>query len=795
MALFLAWVVFPLVFLLLAAGCGLLLQVAAGCRLPGALIAPAGLAVILVASSLTTMSSATASWTTPTLVALAVAGIGLSLPLRRRPGWWAVAAAVAAFSVFAAPVVLSGSATFAGYISLDDTATWLAFADNALTHGRSLAGIAPSTYWAVLNDNLPTGYPIGSMVPLGVGHQLVGVDEAWLFQPYIALVGALLALSLYAVVGGLIRRGWLRALVAFIGAQPAVLFGYAFWSGIKEVTVACLLALGAALAGYLLTVPLRSRALVPLAVAVAALLVCLSVLGVVWLAGLAGFVLLLVRPAEGRRRRPVALLVVCLLVLAVPALAEGRAFLRSAYSGDSGTGALGNLFHPLSTLQLFGVWPTGDFRGRPSHIAITYLLVAVVAAAAAFGVVAAVRRRRWSLPLYVTAAVGGWAVVAGLDRLGHGSPWLDGKAIASASPALLVAALAGTALLVEHRDAWVGTVAAVALCLVSFGVLWSNALAYGAVWLAPRDQLSELEAIGHRFAGDGPALMTEYQPYGVRHFLRRLDAEGTSERRTRLIPLRSGGSLGKSQYADLDAFDLDGVLVYRTLVLRVSPLASRPPSAYAPVWRGRWYEVWQRPVQPTPILEHLPLGTPDDPTGVPRCADVLRLGSLASAHGGTLVAAERPAPTVVSLATLARPAGWLPGADAGTVLPAGAGTLAGTVVLPRTGLETFLVGGSFRDRVQLLVDGAPVGSARDQLEQTAQLTPLGSARLAAGPHEFELRYSGPGWRPGSRGSQFLLGPLVIGLPATSSRLVRVPPAAASSLCGRRLDWVEAVAPS
>ena len=92
------------------------------------------------------------------------------------------------------------------------------------------------------------------------------------------------------------------------------------------------------------------------------------------------------------------------------------------------------------------------------------------------------------------------------------------------------------------------------------------------------NQLAELETIGHRFAGDGPTLMTEYQPYGVRHFLRNLDAEGASELRVRPVTLRNGGVLGKAQYADLDAFDLSAVLVYRTLVLRTSPVASRPPS-------------------------------------------------------------------------------------------------------------------------------------------------------------------------------------------------------------------------
>ena len=52
--------------------------------------------------------------------------------------------------------------------------------------------------------------------------------------------------------------------------------------------------------------------------------------------------------------------------------------------------------------------------------------------------------------------------------------------------------------------------------------------------------------------------MTEYQPYGVRHFLRRLDPEGARSGAARPVSLRTGGMLDKAQYADLDAFDLGG---------------------------------------------------------------------------------------------------------------------------------------------------------------------------------------------------------------------------------------------
>ena len=164
---------------------------------------------------------------------------------------------------------------------------------------------------------------------------------------------------------------------------------------------------------------------------------------------------------------------------------------------------------------------------------------------------------------------------------------------------------------------------------IAGGVLWSNALQYHHVWLAPRGRLHELEVIGDRFVGQGPALMTNYEPYGARHFLRREDGEGASELRRRFDYLTNGSVLDKGQSADIDRFRLDGVLDYRTLVLRRGPAASRPPSIYHLVWSGRFYEVWQRPARtPSTIIEHLPLGNASQAAGVPRCADVLRLSRL-----------------------------------------------------------------------------------------------------------------------------------------------------------------------
>ena len=172
-----------------------------------------------------------------------------------------------------------------------------------------------------------------------------------------------------------------------------------------------------------------------------------------------------------------------------------------------------------------------------------------------------------------------------------GSPWLAAKALAVAAPAAMLLALIGALGLVARDRRVEGAVLLTALVA---GVLGSNALAARDASLAPYDQLSELEAIGSRFAGTGPALMTEYQPYGARHFLRELDAEGASELRRRPVPLRDGSLPAKGESPDLGDLDPHAVLVYRTLVLLRSQELTPPPAAYELRWRGRFYDVWQR---------------------------------------------------------------------------------------------------------------------------------------------------------------------------------------------------------
>jgi len=328
---------------------------------------------------------------------------------------------------------------------------------------------------------------------------------------------------------------------------------------------------------------------------------------------------------------------------------------------------------------------------------------------------------------------------------------------------------------------------------LAVGLAWSNVAAYREVNLAPRAQLHELESIGKRFSGQGPALITDYQPYGARHLLRKLDAEGASELRRRQVPLRDAPQVPKGGFSDIDEFQLEGLAPYRTLVIRRSPAASRPSSSFDLAWRGTWYEVWRRRPGAPPVVEHLPAGDVVQPSGRVACAEVRRLAREAG-RGGRLATGLRPRVTALALSAFAHPPSWtVPGTT--HLLPSSAGIVKGPVAIDTPGRYRVWIGGSFHGRLAVEVDGRSLGSRRHVLNQTGGYVPFGATPLGRGTHQLELRYARPAASPGSAGPPYPLGPLVLATGTAERKVTYVEPSAARSLCERPVDWVEAVGPA
>ena len=677
MSLILPWVLFPLVLAVIGAGWGVIVERAAGARVNDALLLPLGLAAALVVAGTLTAFSGTAPAAVTVVAVGAVAGLVVSWP-GRRIGRWPFLAALGVLLVYGAPVLLSGQATFTGFIKLDDTSTWFDIIDRVMSHGRSVAGLPDSTFRLVYTGDVGPTYPFGAFMLPGVARALVGVDIAWVFAPYLACCGAALALCLYALMEPMISSARLRAFLAFTAAQPALLYGYSLWGGIKEMTAAFLLALGAALATVLLTErPASWRALIPLAVAAGALIQTLGVGAAGWvvpaLLAVAVAWLWRARRAHGTRAGLASLAWLALLTaaLVVPVWVVLSGFLSNQgnlinqlfSSGQSTAVKLGNLIHPLSGFQLAGIWPVGDFRvTAPTLESALWIGIALLAAAAALFL--SVRRRQFGLAFYVAVALIGCGIV----YFSGGTPWVTGKSLALSSPALLAAALTGGGMLwsrwSSNRAAGVAGVLVVAA--LAGGVLYSNVLAYHETTLAPRARLAELQHIGGLVAGKGPTFINEYEIYADRHFLRDGAPVEPAEYRTATLPLRNGAILTKGGSADLDSFPLSTLLPYRSIVVRRSPVQSRPPSIYRLVWKGRYYELFQRPAEPTAtILEHVPYG---DSNQLPFCG-TSQNQSTAPLCSIEPVVASPSCPQIQSLrppgAQRARPARGLhaPGAD------------------------------------------------------------------------------------------------------------------------------------
>jgi len=787
---------FPLLAGVLSLGCGLLVQRAAGGRLPGALLVPAGFAGIVVVSQLGTGLDLLSD-VTPILVALlAVAGFALG---RRRLAegavdWWAAGAAVAVYLLVAAPVLLSGTATFAAY-GLDTTgAVQLMGADFLLHHAHDFSVLEPSAYAQTVVQYFEPGYPSGSHTAFAAIGWLTGQDLAWLYTEYMAFLVAVTVLGLYALVRRLPLSALACAAVAGIAAMPMLVYAYALQGAIKEMATLPVIALLAALVPWFADSWREhwSR-VVPLAVACAAGLATIGVAFAPWLApfALAGLVLTLRGGGRGALRGAgvrAAAFVVLLAVCALPTL-----ILLPDYLATTGfltaQNELGNLLGPLRKLQSLGIWLTGDYRGEPGTLRTeTFVLAGVAVVAAGLGAVWVVRRRAWGVILFLGVSVVAWAFVTR-----RGSPWADAKALMIFSPAVVLTAMLGAMGLASWGRRVEGLLLAI---VVSGGVLWSDALAYHDTTLAPRERLEELSDLNEVVAGRGPTLAPEFEDYSE-WFLRDGQPDGPSiSWALRPVTLRDGGGAAYGQSYDLDQLPLDYVMAYPSIVIRRSPAASRPPSPYRLVARGAYYEAWRRPATTGSVVEHYPLALPPRAVGVPRCSEVRALGRRAAAAGGQLAASTRPESLVLRPAEMSKDPSWsAPDPATGAVQAAGPGRIGGPIDVAVAGRYRVALQGSFSRATSVLVDGRVVGTVDYEANEPGQYSRVGVVELSPGRHTVLVLRAGGDLRPGN-GSKSTIGPIVFtpDVPDDPRVNVVVPPARWRELCGRPADWIEIVRP-
>ncbi len=148
------------------------------------------------------------------------------------------------------------------------------------------------------------------------------------------------------------------------------------------------------------------------------------------------------------------------------------------------------------------------------------------------------------------------------------------------------------------------------------------------------------------------------------------------------------------------------------LVLRRSPLISRPPSNFQLDRRlsGRYYDVWKRVPDAPRVYAHVSLGrNVFEPSQEPRCPQVRALGARARESAG---ASRSSGAGAAGLRHRRGPApeGWVPyEAWPGSLVPVGPGRDFAELRVDRAARYAVWIEGAFGRRVSVKVDGREVG--------------------------------------------------------------------------------------
>ena len=804
----LIWLVAPLAFFFICYGVGLSISLITRRPMNSAVVASSGLLLITIIGSVSSGFSSTAkysAWIIGAIAATCLIGAAIWFRPYFRFDRQASLAGLITYILFSLPVMAYGKPSWAGWVQLDDNSSWYAISDRLMNIGNSVPNPIATTYDRVIEiymsgngfnyggvNNGLYSYPLGAYVPFGVMSKLTNVELAWLFQPFLSICAALAAMLFVIILRKRISNKYFLVGIASFSTMASLMYSYVMWGGIKEIMIlvpVTLLAL--TLIRSMEKGAGKDLLIYPL----------IAILGFIFIGGKASVGLM----------APIIIVAILLkislinrqwfiyLISGGGLVAVGAAF----YLGTGNSlGKLlvpeirdnGNLYGPLNLLQGMGIWPAKDFRLIPMAVPVTYAVIFLVIGFAIYGIYASVRRGMWVIPSMVFSCV---AVVVYSNI--WGGVWLTGKALAVASPIFLLAASVGAYELWNRANrarrnlvGWerVPWLQSSLILVVVAGVLFSDVLTYRNTWLAPYPQLSELQEINKKYAGQGPTLMTEYSPYGARYFLKDMATESASELRVHTIPLRDGSQLPKGAAADIDLFANSSIDFFNLLVLRKAGNSSRPPLNYSLEWSGKSYDVWKKNDTKLTIKSTFPIGNNFTPAATPTCPEVVQF--LKGRKSGDQVYTVERAPTLmVDFSTGDLPPNWLPiAAPNGGVQRSGPGAFSREFAVNGAGDYSFWLAGSYPGRLQVQVDGLEIFSGSQIYEGNSSLTnPLSTTHLAFGRHVLTLIYQTPWYMPGSA-VNYQFGPIYLSTQtAGTSKVEKVSRAGLANLCKRNLDWI------
>jgi hypothetical protein len=800
-----AWILFPLVFHLVASGLGLLAERAARVELPDALLAPTGacLAVPAVVIVLTLGGAGPAMG--GALVVLALAGAVLTRDRRAArlaPGWPAVAA-LAAFFLYMGPVVLAGHWTWLGYNFVNDTGSNLAVTEHLAQYGKAVEPGLPSTRLEIVNGAITAGYPLGTHALLAALEWLVPARVEAVYQPFIASLAGFAAMALAWLARSVGVRAAAATAIALVAVGANLTYQYALQGSFKELALVCIVCTAAALSRFALDarLPVGSIALVGATMAAAVAVFTAGAAGYAAGLGAIGLVAIAIERPPQRLAALGRVVVgpVVLLVAIGPILVDAIDFANTGAQVFANTNAdlskpltspavLGQLARPLPVYQSLGTWLREDYRFPTGGVTETLTTAGLALAALLVLVVVAVELRKRRLGALLAVVPPLLLYVVAEPRL---EPYADAKLLVVMSPMVVFAAGIG-AWWIYTRVRVAGIAVAVAL---AGGVIVSDALAYRNAHIVPVQRMEALRDAAEHASGRGPWLFPEWEEY-AKHFGEAAPLNVASESFSpRSVALRTPKIIFNHSF-DIDDMTLQYVESWPGLMVRRSPEASRPPVNYERTYRNAYYELWERRSGAPTVIEHLSLQRSGQAAVVPRCQDVRDLAARTQPRERLIAARREMLPTLGTTvppifgATPPDIRSWVPLPDPpGTVATDGKGVIAGRLSVGAGTYEAWVKGGGGRP-LRVAVDGRAVGEQR-QINTPDEWLPIGRVTLAAGSHEVRLTRPGAGFEPGNG----VNGPIGgIALERFEARpLVTVPrKRAAARLCGRTWDWIERV---
>lgn len=795
---------FPAVLGLLCLGTGLLVDRLSGGFLPAALLPAVGAAGLIALSQLSTYAYPLAPATPWLMAAAALAGVAagrarivaLAGALRARP--WLLALPLLAYAIALAPVLAAGRPSFSSYRTLADSAVHMLGASFLLSKGQHYVHLdLRNSYGQYIEQYYGHSYPSGADTLYGGSSLLIGLPLIWTFQPFNAFMLALASGPAWRLARGMrLNAAWAMP-AALTAVLPALVYAYELFGSVKEITaLAMILTLGCLV--MLHRCWLRDaglRAALPVALTVGAGVSALGAAFGAWAlataAVLAGALVAgLLSEAERRRgatRAAVRLAVASLgiaALAALPTLADLSGSVTVA-GNIASTQNNGNLEGGLRAIQVIGVWLHESYKSLPTGGArsLTYVLVGVVLLAALLGAVRLIRVRAFALIAWLALMLLVWAAVSG-----GVTAWAGAKTMMLTSPVVVLLAWGGVAALKEVRARAFGTVAAVLVAAaLTGGVLASDLLQYRASDLAPTARYEELRSLDGRFAGKGPALLTDFDEYAL-YALRDLDIGGPDF--TYGPPSLPDAAEGRGRPVQLDRVAPAALSFYPLIVTRRDPSLSRPPAAYDLRWQGRYYQVWARRPGAPVARAHVALrGSP-----AAQCRALAALAARPAARGREIAVASLPQLVHVEIRRGSAPVAW--GREGEGRVMSTPGTLTARFTLPRAGRWDVWVKGAIMPAVRLGVDGRELGWIAGQLDGNSLVpdtVPPFTASLSAGAHRISVRRYGAGLGPGETGSAVLDAIFLTPAGAGEASVLRTVPAAGwEDLCGAGYEWAELI---